>query len=234
MREWNLKAGDPLTLSIAADARLGFTDYIDDQIWELSLRGGEPPALALQTTFGLRARSLRLFPRFTLEDQTRNDPDSFERQPVVHRFYPNYIELSYSPFTDIDVRAEYWVPESHAVCGRLHVANHADHARELRLEWVGLLTPTEGQRMAIEEIQAAPVLLGASGNLAPRGIPHRGRTTGGQRLPIAKPNPLVAGGGRVPGNLVAGRQRNSRSLFCAGAPDGSTALGGGNCRVSSA
>jgi hypothetical protein len=167
MREWNLKAGDPLTLSIAADARLESTDYMDDQIWELSLRGGEPPALALQTTFGLRARSLRLFPRFTLEDQTRSDPDHFERPPVVHRFYPNYIELSFSPFTDIDVRAEYWVPESHAVCGRLHLANHADHACELRLEWVGLLMPAEGQRMALEEMQAAPVLLGRSGNLSP-------------------------------------------------------------------
>jgi hypothetical protein len=167
MREWNLKAGDPLTLSIAADARLGSTDYMDDQIWELSLRGGEPPALALQTTFGLRARSLRLFPRFTLDDQTRSDPDHFERPPVVHRFYPNYIELSFSPFTDIDVRAEYWVPESHAVCGRLHLANHADHARELRLEWVGLLTPTEGQRMALEEMQAAPLLLGRTANLSP-------------------------------------------------------------------
>ena len=169
MRQWNLKAGDPLTLNIAADARLGSTDYCDDQIWELSLRGGEPPALALQTTFGLRARSLRLFPRFTLDDQTRNDPDSFERPPVVHRFYPNYLELSFSPFTDIDVRAEYWVPESHAVCGRLHLANHASHVQELRLEWVGLLTPTEGegQRMAVEEIQAAPVLLGSSGNLVP-------------------------------------------------------------------
>jgi hypothetical protein len=167
MREWNLKAGDPLTLSLAADARLGSPDYLDDQIWELSLRGGEPPALALQTTFGLRARSLRLFPRFTLDDQTRSDPDQFERPPVVHRFYPNYIELSFSPFIDIDVRAEYWVPESHAVCGRLHLANHADHARQLRLEWVSLLTPTEGQRMAVEEMQAAPVLLGRSGNLSP-------------------------------------------------------------------
>jgi hypothetical protein len=167
MREWNLKAGDPLTLTIAADARLGVTDYNDDQIWELSLKGGEPPALALQTTFGLRARSLRLFPRFTLNDQTRSDPESFERRPVVHRFFPNYLELSFSPFMDIDVRAEYWVPESHAVCGRLYLANHSDQDRELRLEWVCLLSPTEGQRMAIEEIQAAPVLLGASGNLTP-------------------------------------------------------------------
>jgi hypothetical protein len=167
MREWNLKAGDPLTLSIAADARLGSTDYCDDQIWELSLKGGEPPALALQTTFGLRARSLRIFPRFTLGDQTRSDPNDFERQPIVHRFSPNYIELSFSPFTDIDVRAEYWVPESHAVCGRLHLVNHSDQTQELRLEWVGLLMPTEGQRMAVEEIQAAPVLLGTTEGLAP-------------------------------------------------------------------
>ena len=60
MRKWNLKAGDPLALNLAADARLGPTDYFDDQIWELRIGGGDPPALALQTTFGLRARSMRV------------------------------------------------------------------------------------------------------------------------------------------------------------------------------
>jgi hypothetical protein len=195
MREWNLKAGDPLTLTIAADARLGPTDYLDDQIWELSLKGGEPPVLALQTTFGLRARSLRLFPRFTLNDQTRSDPDSFERQPVVHRFYPNYIALSFSPFKNIDVRAEYWVPESHSVCGRLHLVNHTDQTQELRLEWVGLLTPTEGQRMAVEEIQAAPILLGFSGNLAPLVFLTGGARPGGSVYPsLSLSLSLPAGG----------------------------------------
>ncbi len=64
MPNWNLAAGDPLSLTLAADARLTTTDYTNDQIWELSLGGGEPAALALQTTYGLRAHWMRLFPRF--------------------------------------------------------------------------------------------------------------------------------------------------------------------------
>ncbi len=53
MREWNLHAGDPLALTLVSDARLGPTDYFDDQIWELKIGSGDPPALSLDTTYGL-------------------------------------------------------------------------------------------------------------------------------------------------------------------------------------
>ena len=48
MPDWSLKPGDPLTLVISADARLGKTDYVNDHSWELDLNGGEPAALALR------------------------------------------------------------------------------------------------------------------------------------------------------------------------------------------
>ena len=63
MREWNLTTGDPLQLTIAADARLCAPNYADDQIWQLDLGGGDPSALGLRTTYGLRARLMRIFPR---------------------------------------------------------------------------------------------------------------------------------------------------------------------------
>jgi len=50
MREWGLTAEAPLSLRIAADARMTVPSYVDDQIWELRLEGGSPPALALETT----------------------------------------------------------------------------------------------------------------------------------------------------------------------------------------
>ena len=56
MRTWNLKASDPLSLTLAADARIAATDYCNDQIWELVLTSGDPPAIAIQTTFGLHER----------------------------------------------------------------------------------------------------------------------------------------------------------------------------------
>ena len=167
MREWNLKPGDPLSLVLAADARLGPTDYTDDQIWELSLQGGEPPALALQTTFGLRARSLRLFPRFTMDDLTITDPAEFSRPPAIHRFYPSFLALTFSPFQDIDVKAEYWVPQSHGVAGQLELTNRRNTTCKMKIEWVGQLSPTDGQRMAPLEIQAAPALSGTTDGLTP-------------------------------------------------------------------
>ena len=50
MRDWSLAPGDPLCLSLAADARLSIPDYLNDHIWELNMGSGELPALSLQTT----------------------------------------------------------------------------------------------------------------------------------------------------------------------------------------
>jgi hypothetical protein len=168
MREWNLKAENLRSLILAADARLSTPDYCNDQVWELSLGGGEPAALALQTTYGLRARSMRLLPRFVEGDETRSDPASFAEEPVLRAFYPNYALVSCSPFPEIEVLAEFWVPQSDTVVGRLRVTNTGSQPRLLQVEWAALLTPLEGgQRMAPQELEAAPLLSGSSGDLAP-------------------------------------------------------------------
>jgi hypothetical protein len=167
MRELNLKYGDPLTLVLAADARLGPTSYTDDQIWELSLQEGAPPAIAVQTTFGLRARAFRIFPRFQEGLQASSDPVDFARQPTVRKIFPNYICLDYAPFIDLDVQAEYWVPQSNCLAGRFQLHNLQAQSRQIQVELIGQLTPTEGERMASLEFQAAPILSGATGNIFP-------------------------------------------------------------------
>ena len=168
MREWNLKKGDPLSLTLSADARLSQTDYCNDQIWELSLAGGEPQALALQTTYGLRARSLRLFPRFSEKNESISDPSSFSTPPSIHHFYPNFLTVSYFPFPDLEVEAEYWVPLSQAAAGRLHIVNHSTISRSIRLDWIAILTIAgEGERMAPVELDATQILAGKSSDLAP-------------------------------------------------------------------
>ncbi len=167
MREWNLKTGDPLTLVIAADARLGPTSYTDDQIWELSLLEGAPPAVAIQTTFGLRARAFRIFPRFQEGIRASSDPADFDIQPTVTKIFPNYICLNFFPFPDLDVTAEYWVPASNCLAGRFQLHNKQGQSRQIQVELIGQLTPTEGERMASLEFQAAPILSGSTGNIFP-------------------------------------------------------------------
>ena len=167
MKTWNLKSGNPGAYIIATDARCGSTDYINDQIWDLHLERSEPPSFALRTTFGLRAGSLRLFPRFVDGDTAINDPAAFSSSPVVKCFYPNYILAAFSPFMGIDVEAEYWVPDSHSVTGRIRITNSRLSARQFRFEWAALLRPSpDGQRMAATEINAVTVLSGQTDGIS--------------------------------------------------------------------
>jgi len=167
MRDWNLKTTDPLYLSLASDARLVPTDYCNDQIWELSLGGGEPSAIALQTTYGLRARSFRMFPVFTENDISISDPSDFIAAPQIKEFYPNFFSTQFSPFIEVDVQADYWVPHSHGVLIRLEFFNQSNLPRQIKLEWITQLAPNEGRNMSPVELDGTWVLSGNTANLAP-------------------------------------------------------------------
>jgi hypothetical protein len=167
MRDWSLAPGDPLCLNLAADSRLSIPDYLNDHIWELTIGGGEPPALSLQTTYGLRAKSTRVFLRFSENGKTISDPSAFALPPTIRRFYPNFLILDYSPLKNIDVTTEYWVPQSNAISGRVTVANKTSATRKIRMEVCSVLTPIDGQGMSPTQMQMVNVLAGQTGGLFP-------------------------------------------------------------------
>ncbi len=167
VRRWNLGAGDPLSLTLAADFRLGGVDYLNDQVWELEMRSGEPPALALSTTFGLRARSMRLFPRFGEGRALVSAPADFVQPPRLRAFFPNFLELYFSPLDQLDVTAEYWAAGSQVIAGRFSLVNRRDRQRLIRLEMCALLVPLDGQPFFPAQSQMVHVITGQSGGLAP-------------------------------------------------------------------
>ncbi len=178
MRDWSLTPGDPLFLTIAADSRLSIPDYLNDHIWELEFGGGEPPALSLRTTYGLRARTMRIFPRFGENGKTVSDPAAFTLPPSVCRFHPNFLVIEYSPLPNIDVSSEYWVPSSNTVGGRISIANKSTATRKIRLEICAILSPIDGQGMTPVQMQLVNVLAGQTSGLVPvlfmTGGPARG------------------------------------------------------------
>ena len=167
MREWSLDPGDPLTLNLAADFRFCIPDYTNDHIWELETGGGDPPALSLHTTYGLRARSMRVFPRFCLNGQTISNPASFPRPPSLRHFFPNYLSLDFSPFPGLDILAEYWVPDSHSISGRFTMTNRGTESVFLQLELCGQLAPLDGQSFTQQVMRSVNVLSGRCADLAP-------------------------------------------------------------------
>ncbi len=168
MRDWNLTLNSPLSLTLAADAHLTELNYVNDQIWELLLGWGEPGAVLLQTSYGLRARNMRLFPQFVESHQTIADPVEFHSPPIITKFFPNFISLTFSPFTGIEVQMDYWVPNCQMVAGRIQIQNESSSNRLLRLELATLLNPIQhGQPMQPERIEAVTVLKGHTGDLHP-------------------------------------------------------------------
>lgn len=174
MRDWSLQpssasqAGDPVSLTLAADMRLCQPDFSNDQIWELEIGAGEPASLAVHTTYGLRARSMRLFYRFSESGRSVTSPDDFFRRPRLRRFYPNFLWLDFLPFEGLEAAAEYWVPESHALAGRLSLSNRASAVRSVDLELCGTLKPLEGRKpLVFAQQQMINILAGRTGGLAP-------------------------------------------------------------------
>ncbi len=168
MINWNFSPDRPISLTLAADARLSRTIYTNDQIWELNFGNSEPPALSLQTTFGLRARICRIFPRFIKDSQVITDPVHFYRPITIHKYFPNYLSLSFRPLSFINVEIEYWVPSSQVIAGRSKITNTSHDACNFQLEWVELLIPSsDGKRMAAREVGLTTILSGQTSNLTP-------------------------------------------------------------------
>lgn len=166
MRCWNLSSDDPLTLTLAADARLGLVNYFDDQIWELSLKSGDPPALAFQSSLGLRARWVRLFPRFIQKTGAVIDLADYHQPPRIHGFYPSAATVKFFPLEGLEVTCEYRVPGSKTAAGRISLHNHNRQRMMFRLEWAGLLNPLgDGDAFSTTTSGGQAYLRGRCGNL---------------------------------------------------------------------
>src|SRR3989304_245849 len=108
MRTWSLTFANPAPIRLAAPARLTSPSYVDDQIGEVTLGGGDPPALGFQTTYGLRARRMRLFPTIVVEGGHISDPARFHTPLTLRRAFPSYLRVDFRPRAEIEGRAGYW------------------------------------------------------------------------------------------------------------------------------
>lgn len=169
MREWSLRAGDPLFLTLAADARFNKTDYVNDQIWEVEIGSNDPErsAVGLYTTFGLRARSMRIFLRFTEGNHTITDPNTFIVKPTLKRFYPNFLTLDFVPFENLQTITDFWIPESHAAAGRITFTNKSNAIRQIKLEVCATLAPLNGQSIVPTQQQLVNILAGQTSGITP-------------------------------------------------------------------
>ena len=157
----------PLAVPLAADQRLSRPEYPNDIVWELSA-AGQPPALSLHTTFGLRAHWMRLFPRFVTPAAAVQHPQDFAAPARLTFLSPGFVRLAFAPLPSVETVLEIRVPTSQTLAGRFTFKNPSVLPQRFTLEWCAVLSPLPGgQSMAFLPLQLAPALQGRSANLAP-------------------------------------------------------------------
>ena len=170
MRDWHLTADSPLSIRLAADPRLGRTDYADDQSWELAFGGPDEPAFALQTRYGGRAGLARIVPMWVLDGRAVYESMGYAERPVLVRFAPNYARITARLTNTLALTAEFWVMSSHAVGGRFILENRSDQPAALRVDLFGQVA-REGKAVEMNllglEDGTEALHLGRIGNLNP-------------------------------------------------------------------
>ena len=182
MRDWKLPFKPGYRLTLSADVHFSPPDICDDQIWEVCWQDSDLHAFTIQTEYGLRVQKARFFPQFLYQEKRVSDPAAFHQPLVLHKFAPNYALFSCMPFAGIETKLEFWVPESHAISGRISFTNRTTESRLVFLEWAGMLNSKGfGQNLVHYPLGPGYVLTGHAENLNPvcylTGRPQPARTT---------------------------------------------------------
>ncbi len=147
MTRWQLSPNQPLALQLAADARLAQTDYLDDQVWELSLGSPGNPALALQTSYGGRVGLASLVPLWRVDNRPIYQYQAYTQPPSITAFAPGYAQAVAKITPRLALRAEFWVINSHRVGARLTVKN-SGAALDLGFDLIGFAA-AQGQELKL-------------------------------------------------------------------------------------
>ena len=155
---------------LAADARFSQPDYANDISWLVSLGKGQAYPFSLNSTFGLRARSMQMFPRLVDAEIGPGGSISSPQPPDLRivRNHPNFLRLTFSPLPEIEMIMEIWVPSSHVITGQIEINNRSVLRRKLRFDWAALLSPmNHGHGMAAILMEKTYVLEGKTSELCP-------------------------------------------------------------------
>ena len=154
-------------MTLSADFRFCQPDYLNDHTWEVEPFRGDAAILGVRTSYGLQARDMRIFPAFTIKGKRVTNPTLFFSPPVLTAFYPNYLSFICSPFENLEVCIEIWVPTSNTIASRVTLDNQDFNALDMQFEVVGQLQAIEGTVMTPITRQYVSILSGKTGNLQP-------------------------------------------------------------------
>lgn len=168
MRDWCIELNALGSVPLGTDLRLSRMSLAEDHIWALTSRNVQPSAVTFLTRFGLQARSYQIFPIFVKDETAIYQPQDFYSPPLLHSISTNYLQVSFSPWQNLQTTGTYWIPEKQVVAGQFLFENKSAEGLQFGFQLAGVLRPDErGQTMKAETREGRTVLTGNTGSLHP-------------------------------------------------------------------
>ncbi len=169
-----------------------------DHVWAVSLANGGPSAFTCQTTYGLRAKSMRVFPGFISGGNRITDSGQYFRGPSVSQYCPNFLQITCEPAPGATYQFDLYLIEPDVLAGRVKVTNTGSHPLSMGLELCTVLIPMgKGTPTMPDHKGRNHIIVGQTEDIAPvlfmTGGPHA----------INSPYPALA----IPIELQPGEER---------------------------
>ncbi len=122
----------------------------------------------LETTYGLRARSMRVFPNILLNNKPLTEETDHVNRPRITRYTPGHLRIQFSIIDDVSIQLDFHIPENNALVGGFDIVNRASQPISMTLELAASLLPMDiGSPMHPLKVGINHILEGQSGDLWP-------------------------------------------------------------------
>ncbi|NTV37246.1 MAG: hypothetical protein HGA53_09860, partial [Anaerolineaceae bacterium] len=129
---------------------------------------GEQSTLSLETSFGLRARLMRLYFLYKDVGKPTLGPEKRFSNTQFLEILPNYIKTLSRPFTDIEVTSEYFAQASDAIAGRITLNNTGSTTKYIQTDAFCKLIPFgQGKQAGVQQQGLNKVFAGHCGDIYP-------------------------------------------------------------------
>lgn len=194
----HLEFADPKTIILAARGSAESYQAENDQVWELEFNDHNVHPISLYTSYGLRAREMRIFPSLTINNKRVSGLRDYATPPALTRYLPDAFRAGCSPVDGLDIVWEGFFRDCDTLVGTLTIANHSNTTFSITLALAALLVPMrKGAPMHAEKDGINQILTGQSGDLHPVLF-----MTGGPQVVISPYPSLV-----IPIELASGQTR---------------------------
>jgi hypothetical protein len=168
MRNISLDRNSPNAFVLVPYGAFSKEKPIKDQVWTLNLDCTDPHPFCLTTTYGLRAKSMRLFPNLIHENLRISKPEDFSLLPRVIEYSPSSLIIEAEYQNQIRLLLTCFFLEPEIMVGNFQLKDLKEMETEITLQLALNLVPMgKGQPSHPDKVGNNQFVTGKTDNLEP-------------------------------------------------------------------